>query len=239
MSSTLTDSPVLAAEAAPRRQSRLGRALDAKRRSTDVPEPAPLPPADWHAADSPSGPVAPSVPVVVTETVSLDDATTGDAPNAQSLPDQPQPDQPQPAPPSPEVFDPPMGGSERRVSPRYRVDGDVLAHRWLTGPGGRPRRILPATPPDAFGRMIDLGTGGVAFESDDDFLIGEELLLTLRADATGRGTALDLRRLARAAVLRTVRASNGGWTVVCRFERPLTFEEVHRIGGHLFVATIV
>lgn len=208
--------------------------MDAKRRSTEVPEPAPLPPADWPAADSPSGPVAPAVPVVAMEAVSLDDAATIEAPNFQPLPDQTQL-----APPSPEVFDPQMGGSERRVSPRYRVDGDVLVHRWLTSPGGRPRRILPATPPDAFGRMIDLGTGGVAFESDDDFLIGEELLLTLRADATGRGTALDLRRLARASVLRTVRASNGGWTVVCRFERPLTFEEVHRIGGHLFVATIV
>ncbi len=121
MSSTLVESPVPAVEAAPRRQSRLGRALDAKRRSSTAPEPVPLP-----TAPAPDVPVVPAAP---TEAVVQDDSLQGETPNSQPSLDQPQPD-----PASPEVFDPPMGGSERRVSPRYRVDGDVLAHRWLSGP---------------------------------------------------------------------------------------------------------
>lgn len=86
--------------------------------------------------------------------------------------------------------------------------------------------------------MIDLSTGGVAFDCYDEFAAGETLFITLQADS-GHGPSIPLQRLARAHVLRSVRAVNGSWTVVCRFEHPLTFEEVHRIGSHLFAATFV
>lgn len=207
---TLVDPPPAAIALEPRRLSRLGRALDAKCRP--VPNVSPLAldaPVEASATHGSLSAVRPPAPVSAN----------------------------QPTPPIP--FEPPLGGSERRLSHRYRVDGDVLVHRSSTGPGGRPRRVLIATPPDAFGRMIDISTGGVAFESDDDFQIGEALLLTLRANPRQPVGSVDLRRLAGAAVLRTLPLPQGGSTIVCRFERALSFEEVHRIGGHLFEATIV
>jgi hypothetical protein len=224
MTSTLVDPPVAELATMPRRQSRLGRALDVMCRP--APTATPLTPA---TPLSPAAQVAPAAPVVPVETFETPVSVTPVSVTPETT------SSPQPIVP----FEPPLGGSDRRISRRYQIDGDVLVHRWLASSGGRPRRVLPATPPDAFGRMIDLSTGGVAFESDDDFQIGEELLLTLRANLREPVAPVDLRRLSRAAVLRTVRAPQGGWTIVCRFERALSFEEVHRIGGHLFEATIV
>lgn len=87
------------------------------------------------------------------------------------------------------------------------------------------------------GRMIDVSMGGIAFDANESLEPGASIILRIahkthdfEIDRTGR-------------ILRCTKAEEADgttrWVLVCEFEIPLTFDEVHRVGNHLFTATIV
>ena len=83
------------------------------------------------------------------------------------------------------------------------------------------------------GRLIDVSMSGVAFHAQESLAGGSRILLRI-ANRT-----LDKQVDTQAVILRSRAASDGGWDVVCRFNKNLTFEQIHTVGHSLFAATIV
>ncbi len=128
-------------------------------------------------------------------------------------------------------------GAERRSYPRWEGDSDIILCRRPAG-GFTPERAVWMLQASQFrGRMIDVSMGGVAFDAPDAF--EEGALVLVRVMHRTQGYEID--RTGR--IVRCSRSDDPSagerWVLVCQFDIPLSFDEVHRVGNHLFNATIV
>src|SRR5262249_31675814 len=83
------------------------------------------------------------------------------------------------------------------------------------------------------GRLVDVSMSGVALNVSEQLAPGARIALRISNRPIGRHVD------ASATVLRCRPDPQGGWSVVCRFARILTFEQIHLVGRNLFAATIV
>ena len=83
------------------------------------------------------------------------------------------------------------------------------------------------------GQLVDVSMSGLAFHLMESLAAGSKILLRIS------NRTLDKQVDVMATILRSRAASDGGWDVVCRFARNLTFEQIHTVGRSLFAATIV
>ena len=83
------------------------------------------------------------------------------------------------------------------------------------------------------GQLVDVSMSGVACHLMESLEAGSRILLRIS------NRTLDKQVDASATILRSRAASDGGWDVVCRFNKNLTFEQIHTVGRSLFAATIV
>jgi hypothetical protein len=83
------------------------------------------------------------------------------------------------------------------------------------------------------GRLFDVSMSGVAFHIKEPLAAGSRILLRIS------NFTLDKHVDTSATILRSRAASDGNWDVVCRFDKNLTFEQIHTVGRSLFAATIV
>lgn len=83
------------------------------------------------------------------------------------------------------------------------------------------------------GQLIDVSMSGVAFHFKESLAAGSRILLRIS------NRTIDKQVDTSATILRFRAVRDGGWDMVCRFEKNLTFEQIHTVGRSLFAATIV
>lgn len=83
------------------------------------------------------------------------------------------------------------------------------------------------------GRLVDVSMNGLAFQLDR--ALDAETKVYLRISNRHLQQTLDTS----GAVVRSKPTDDGQWTIVCRLEKNLTFEQIHTIGKQLFASTIV
>ncbi|MBI3863944.1 MAG: PilZ domain-containing protein [Planctomycetia bacterium] len=83
------------------------------------------------------------------------------------------------------------------------------------------------------GTLLDVSMSGISFCLPEPLPADSRILLRI----TNR--TIDEHVDTTATVLRSREAVNGGWTIVCRFNKNLSFEQIHVVGRSLFAATIV
>jgi hypothetical protein len=127
-----------------------------------------------------------------------------------------------------------QSAAERRKLPRR--ESECIVSVWpcrgeerLTG--DRISWLLHST--KLKGRLMDVSMSGVAFHLTESLPAESRILLRI-ANRT-----IDKQVDTTAVVLRSRAARDGGWDLVCRFEKNLTFEQIHTVGRSLFAATIV
>ncbi len=141
------------------------------------------------------------------------------------------------APVAPATPLPKPSGDERRSYPRWEGDSDIILCRRPAG-GFTPERAAWMLRASQFrGRMIDVSMGGVAFDAPE--AVEEGAMVLVRVMHRTQGYEIDRTgRIVRCS--RTDEVTEGErWVLVCQFDIPLSFDEVHRVGNHLFAATIV
>jgi hypothetical protein len=87
--------------------------------------------------------------------------------------------------------------------------------------------------PGLRGRLLDLSLGGLAMNLSDPAAPGT--ILHLRISSPDSRQAVEIRGNA----IRCQQAGDGGFQVVCRLERLLSFAEIREIGRELFASAIV
>jgi hypothetical protein len=83
------------------------------------------------------------------------------------------------------------------------------------------------------GRLTDVGMSGAALLLAEAF--ASNTRIAIRVCSRVPGKYVD----ASATVLRCRHDEETGWNVVCRFDKNLTFEQIHLVGQDLFASTIV
>lgn len=128
-------------------------------------------------------------------------------------------------------------GVDRRSQPRWEGDSDIVLCR-RPNSGLTPERAMWLLRSSQFrGRMIDVSMGGVAFDSAETLETGAPVIVRILHRTQG----FEVDRTGRILRCTAIEAPEGQsrWMIVCLFDVPLTFDEVHRVGNHLFTATIV
>lgn len=83
------------------------------------------------------------------------------------------------------------------------------------------------------GTLVDVSMSGISFRLQEPLAPDTKILLRIK------NRTIDEHVDTVATVLRARKSSDGGWNIVCRFQRNLTFEQIHVVGRSLFAATIV
>lgn len=83
------------------------------------------------------------------------------------------------------------------------------------------------------GQLVDVSMSGVALHLAEELAPGTRVMLRIS------NRTIDRQIDVSAKVLRCRAEAGDGWSVVCRFEKNLSFEQIHQIGRNLFAATIV
>jgi hypothetical protein len=127
-----------------------------------------------------------------------------------------------------------LSGMDRRRLPRRESDCIVSICRCRGEERLTAERIawmLHAT--KLKGQLIDVSMSGVGFYIKESLAAGSEILLRIS------NRMVDKQVDTSATIIRSRPVSKGGWDVVCRFHKNLTFEQIHTVGRSLFAATIV
>ncbi len=125
-------------------------------------------------------------------------------------------------------------GSDRRKLPRRESECQLAVYPCTTEERLTADRIawlLHAT--QLKGTLVDVSMSGISFCLSEPLAADARILLRIK------NRTIDEHVDTTAVVLRSRVAADGDWNVVCRFNKNLTFEQIHVVGRSLFAATIV
>ncbi len=83
------------------------------------------------------------------------------------------------------------------------------------------------------GRMVDISRSGLSMTLGRSLELGQSVCMKIENPLFGH------RLIAVAEVVRQQPDGQGHWTVMCRFAKPLEFEQIEFFGCHLFTARVV
>jgi hypothetical protein len=95
----------------------------------------------------------------------------------------------------------------------------------------RSQRLNRATP--LHGTLVAVSMSGISFRLAESLPAVKRIMLRITNRIANQHVD------AAAVVLRSLASANRCWTVICRFDKNLTFEQVHAIGRSIFAGTIV
>jgi len=123
--------------------------------------------------------------------------------------------------------------SDRRRFPRRESQSGVLVHCPEDPETAAPQSLEWLLHSTALrGKLVDICMQGVSFRLGQPIVVGQAI--TLRLANNRLDSSLDTP----ATVIRSTPIGNC-WKIVCRFEKNLTYEQIHDLGRYLFTSTTV